>query len=70
MGILDDWDSMDVNFGPQSGSDAFGGGFSDDVLFGGSGGDRLKPEIHVSVTGAVGGIDNEFTFPGDGGVGA
>jgi hypothetical protein len=31
-------------------------------------GDRLKPEIRVSVTGAVGGIDNEVTFPGDGGV--
>jgi DNA-binding transcriptional MerR regulator len=45
MGILDDWDSMDVDFGPQSGStNSFGGGFSDDILFGGSGGDRLKPE--------------------------
>jgi muramidase (phage lysozyme) len=44
MGILDDWDSMNVDFGPQSGSSSFGGGFSDDILFGGSGGDMLKPE--------------------------
>ncbi len=49
MGILDDWDSMDVNFVPQSGSDAFGGGFSDDVLFGGSGGDRLKPDAGLEL---------------------
>src|SRR5215217_6122791 len=35
MGLLDDWDSMNADFG---------GGFSNDTLFGGSGGDRLKPE--------------------------
>jgi muramidase (phage lysozyme) len=49
MGILDDWDSMDVDFGPQSGSSSFGGGFSDDILFGGSGGDMLKPDAGLEL---------------------